>query len=450
MRKTRQTLCCVLLVVLLVCSLCVPAMAVDAASLVSLSGPAAAKTGEAVEILVNAETANVIADGRLVISYDPAVLEFTGAEVGTQWPEGSSVTLSVNSETSGKVILAFASVYGAKVGDMFVLHFAAKAAGTSEVAVTGGYVSYQPNASLDANTTVTVEDEGQGDEIYVTFISGVHGRFEDGTLMDVRPLSAGDVIGWPPEVIVDAGWQLNGWRCTVDGLVYSEEEISRMTAEVSMGFVGVYEEDGAIPVPGDPNPPVISGSGACDGGANCPSRQFTDVNFSGDYHKGIDFMVANGYMNGTSATTFSPDMSMDRAMLVTILYRLAGEPAVSGENVFTDVFEGDYYYKAVLWAASKGITTGTSETTFSPKTQLTREQIATFLYRYAKFAGMSASARGDLSKYTDANTVSEYARTAMEWAVGSGIVNGVTDTTLMPRANATRVQIAVMVWRLMR
>ena len=83
MRKTRQTLCCVLLVVLLVCSLCVPAMAVDAASLVSLSGPAAAKTGEAVEILVNAETANVIADGRLVISYDPAVLEFTGAEVGT-------------------------------------------------------------------------------------------------------------------------------------------------------------------------------------------------------------------------------------------------------------------------------------------------------------------------------------------------------------------------------
>ena len=233
-------------------------------------------------------------------------------------------------------------------------------------------------------------------------------------------------------------------------MVYSEEEISRMTAETSMAFIGVYDEDGVIPVPGDPNPPVISGSGECDGGANCPSRQFTDVNFSGDYHKGIDFMVANGYMNGTSATTFSPNMSMDRAMLVTILYRLAGEPAVSGENVFTDVFEGDYYYKAVLWAASKGITTGTSETTFSPKTQLTREQIATFLYRYAKFAGMSASARGDLSKYTDANTVSEYARTAMEWAVGSGIVNGVTDTTLMPRANATRVQIAVMVWRLMR
>lgn len=284
----------------------------------------------------------------------------------------------------------------------------------------------------------------------VSFVSGVHGRFEDGTLVNVRPLRAGDVIGWPPEVNVDAGWQLRGWRSTVDGMVYSEEEISRMTAETSMAFIGVYDEDGAIPVPGDPNPPVISGSDECDGGANCPSRQFTDVNFSGDYHKGIDFMVANGYMNGTSATTFSPNMSMDRAMLVTILYRLAGEPAVSGENVFTDVFEGDYYYKAVLWAASKGITTGTSETTFSPKTQLTCEQIATFLYRYAKFAGMSASARGDLSKYTDANTVSEYARTAMEWAVGSGIVNGVTDTTLMPRANATRVQIAVMVWRLMR
>ena len=205
MRKTRQTLCCVLLVVLLVCSLCVPAMAADAASLVSLSGPAAAKTGETVAILVNAETANVIADGKLVIRYDPAVLEFTGAEVGTQWPAESSVTLSVNNETSGKVILAFASVYGAKVGDMFVLNFVAKAAGESEVAVTGGYVSYQPNASLDAKTTVTVEGENQGDSVLVSFVSGVHGRFEDGTLVNVRALRAGDVIGWPPEVNVDAG-----------------------------------------------------------------------------------------------------------------------------------------------------------------------------------------------------------------------------------------------------
>ena len=134
---------------------------------------------------------------------------------------------------------------------------------------------------------------------------------------------------------------------------------------------------------------------------------------------------------------------MTRAMLVTVLYRAAGKPSVSGiSNPFTDT-KNDYYTDAMLWAYKNGIVTGTSATTFSPDANVTREQIAAILYRYMG----NPTATGSLTGYTDRAKISSFATTAMQWAIGKGYITGTTATTLDPRGNATRAQVAVMLHR---
>lgn len=177
------------------------------------------------------------------------------------------------------------------------------------------------------------------------------------------------------------------------------------------------------------------------------SSKFTDVTYNntGYWAAGsIDFMSDNGLFNGTSTYKFSPNDSMTRAMLVTVLYRAAGEPSVSGvTNPFTDVASKDYYYNAVLWAYKNSVVTGTSANKFSPDANVTREQIATILYRYMG----SPTATGSLVGYTDRTKISSYAATAMQWAIGKGYITGTTATTLDPTGNATRAQVAVMMHR---
>ena len=181
------------------------------------------------------------------------------------------------------------------------------------------------------------------------------------------------------------------------------------------------------------------------------SNQFTDV--SGSYKwaaNSVDFMYMNDIIKGNNTKNpklFGPGAKMTRAMLVTVLYRAAGEPSVAGiTNKFTDNKQGKYYYNAVLWASNKGIVNGATATTFDPDGNITREQIAAILYRYAG----SPSVTGSLSGYSDQAQVSSFAVTAMQWAVGSGIITGVTSggkTTLSAKGNATRAQVAVMLHR---
>ena len=181
------------------------------------------------------------------------------------------------------------------------------------------------------------------------------------------------------------------------------------------------------------------------------SAQFTDVvaNFKWAANS-VDFMYMNGIINGISTSNpriFGPGSKMNRAMLVTILYRAAGEPTVAGiTNKFTDNKEGKYYYNAVLWASNMGIVNGATATTFDPDGNITREQIAAILYRYAG----SPTVTGSLSGYADQTQVSPFAVTAMQWAVGTGIITGTPKggkTYLTAKGNATRAQVAVMLHR---
>ena len=161
----------------------------------------------------------------------------------------------------------------------------------------------------------------------------------------------------------------------------------------------------------------------------------------------IAFVVRENLFNGTSATTFEPNSDMTRAMLVTVLWRLDGEPAPAAENHFTDVAADTYYTDAVAWAAENEIVTGYSDTTFLPARNISREELAVILYRYARYKDADTEAAADLSAYTDADRVSAYAADAMGWAAETGIINGRTETTLVPQGESTRAEVATMMQR---
>ena len=175
---------------------------------------------------------------------------------------------------------------------------------------------------------------------------------------------------------------------------------------------------------------------------------YSDVKATAWYNTAVNYVTLTGQMNGVGGA-FQPNTDLDRAMMVTILYRLAGSPEVTGESTFTDVPAGQWYTNAVLWAAKEGITTGTSEATFSPLTSISREQLAAFFYRFAQYTEQDVSVGEDTNilSYDDAQTISEYAIPAIQWACGSGLITGTTETTLSPKATATRAQVATILMR---
>ena len=173
---------------------------------------------------------------------------------------------------------------------------------------------------------------------------------------------------------------------------------------------------------------------------------FTDVSTSDWFYDDVKFVYENGLFSGTDSRSFSPSASMTRAMLVTVLYRLEGEPAVAGRSSFADVKSGAYYEKAVIWAAANGIVTGTSSTSFSPDAKVTREQLAAILYRYAQYKKLDTSASEKLNSFSDAGEMSGYANAALGWAVAERLVNGASGK-LMPKGYAARAQVAAIFHR---
>jgi len=161
----------------------------------------------------------------------------------------------------------------------------------------------------------------------------------------------------------------------------------------------------------------------------------------------ICFVTERGLFAGTTATTFGPNVNMTRGMLVTVLYRLEGEPFTKLDSAFTDVEADAYFAAPIAWAAANGIVAGKDATTFAPYEDVTREQMAAILMRYAKYKGYDVTATNDLAAFADASSISEYAVPAMQWAVGAGIISGRSATTLVPGGDATRAEVASLLTR---
>lgn len=174
---------------------------------------------------------------------------------------------------------------------------------------------------------------------------------------------------------------------------------------------------------------------------------FSDVRIADWFYNDVKYVYEKGMMAGTAADVFAPNATTTRAMIVTILYRLEGSPAVTGTNAFVDVPAGQWYTDAVNWAAANQIVKGTSATTFAPNDSITREQMAAILYRYAQYKGYDVTKKADLSEYSDNGQVSAYAKEALAWANAAKLINGVTNTTLAPQGNATRAQVSAILHR---
>ncbi|MBQ3404591.1 MAG: S-layer homology domain-containing protein [Oscillospiraceae bacterium] len=222
----------------------------------------------------------------------------------------------------------------------------------------------------------------------------------------------------------------------------SEQDDSYLPVETfySLSDTSKAAEEVLIGIKADDNPPDEH---------VCPAAPFTDVDISQWYHEGIDFAIESGLMNGVAEDRFDPQGTTTRAMIVTILYRLDGEPAVDGENAFDDVEAGQWYTDAVVWANSNEIVNGYGEGKFGPADNITREQFATILFRYAQFKGYDVSVGEDTNilSYNDAFDISEWAMPAMQWACGAELMNGDNHGNLLPADGATRAQAATLFMR---
>ncbi len=174
---------------------------------------------------------------------------------------------------------------------------------------------------------------------------------------------------------------------------------------------------------------------------------FTDVHLSDWFYEYVSFAYRYGLMEGINSYQFAPDATATRAMVVQILYRMSGEPSVSYTSGFADVAPNAWYADAIAWAARNNIVNGTGATTFSPNAPVTREQFATMLYRYAQYRNFNTSLTSNILSYYDVNQVSEYAFGPLQWACAEGIINGTSTGYLSPQGNATRAQLAAMLMR---
>lgn len=186
----------------------------------------------------------------------------------------------------------------------------------------------------------------------------------------------------------------------------------------------------------------------CDGGRDCPSAPFTDVDTAKWYHLSVDYVLTHKMMNGVSSRAFAPNANLTRGMLVQILYNLEGKPKGTAAN-FSDVQADAWYAEAVGWAASNKVVTGYADGTFRPNAAVTREQAAAILYRYAQSKGIDVSVgeNTNILSYVDVQQASEYAIPALQWAVGAGVLNGKNGGRLAPTGTATRAEIAAIMQR---
>lgn len=247
--------------------------------------------------------------------------------------------------------------------------------------------------------TVTVTVEGAG--TVSGGGSGVYGEF--------KKLSA----------TPDSGTKFVGWY--LDGVLLSNDPEYRVCITKDMELVAKFGEG--------------------------EQTDFIDVSPSDWFYADVAYVSGKGLMNGTGNGRFSPQESTSRAMIVTILYRMSGEPKVSGGSGFTDVPEGQWYSSAVAWAAEHNIVNGYGNGKFGPNDSITREQLAAILYRYAQFCGRDVTAAADLSGFTDAPQISAWAKTALAWANAEGLINGRTETTVVPAATASRAELAAILHR---
>ncbi len=278
----------------------------------------------------------------------------------------------------------------------------------------GEFVEPRATAELDVKFTVLAENSGApGTQLYFTLKFETNGGKEI-TSLRVPAMSTVDLSKYTTE---RSGFRFAGW--------YSDKELTERIESVYM----------------DKSKTVYAGW-----------NPYEDVNEGQWFYDAALYNYYNGLMDGVETGKFGPNLSVTRAMMVTILWRMEGRPVVNYAMSFEDVAEGAWYTEAVRWAAANGIVNGVSETRFAPNDPITREQMAAILYRYAKYCGIDVSVGEDTNilSYKDFDEISEYAIPAFQWACGSGVMSGRADGFLQPKAGATRAEVAQLIMNFLK
>jgi uncharacterized repeat protein (TIGR02543 family) len=375
-----------------------------------------------IDIIVDSETADTFGGAQCLISYDSSLVAYDG-------PANVADGFVCSDKNNGLMIVGFGAEKA--IGDsgyrLITLKFHALSdlpAGDQKalftltnamVAVNGQIVGQEAET---VGETVTIKNTSGGGNIgggtVVTTEYTV--SFMDGdTVLSKQKVEDGAKVTKPNDPTKES-YVFTGW--------YSDKECTK-----------VYDFDSKI-----------TADTKIYAGWNKVTSSFTDI--EGHWAKGaIEYVVDKGLFKGTTNTLFSPNENMSRAMLVTVLWRMDGETSVSEDNLFTDIVKGAYYEDAVNWAVKNNIVKGYSDQTFGPNDNITREQTAAILYRYAEFKGYDVTKSADIKVYADYNKISAYAVESLRWANGTGLITGRTETTLVPQGTATRAEVAAILQR---
>lgn len=391
-------------------------------------------------------------------SYPPIYVQHKGHEYTATVTEsdGKLIAIFTNPDGFSPFTISTESTAVATIGGnkYTTLQAAVDAVKDGEtINVTGTDLS----ATVSGNKSFTVT----GKPVTLTAASGYNltkgaaGKYTVSHQSSGGPGSSGGSISTPTTYAVNVNAATNG-AVAADKKTASKGTTVTVTASPSKGYVvdavKVVDKDGKdVAVTGKDGKYVFTmpGSAVTVTGtfkAETPAPvalPFTDVKSGNWFYDAVKYAYAQGLMTGTSATTFAPNGTMNRAMIVTVLYRLEKSPAVTGASKFTDVPAGQWYSDAVAWAAANKIVNGYDETTFGPMNAVTREQMAAILFRYEQVKGLeNVTLEENLNRFPDQNKISAYAIPALQWAVGQKIINGNADGTLDPTGTATRAQVA--------
>jgi len=360
-------------------------------------------------------------------------------------PKSCTLQKSSSSSSSiGDTKCYVSTTSGQKLSDVYVKTSASSASVTytaydaDDYVLATGTVSFDANDSGDTITAsgASLKTIGAADQITGEYAKADYVKFD-------LPRASEGKLYYDYTTISDFGGEVKESDKYYLDASSSQNDIEDVYFLPAAGVTGKFKID--YTAYSSSNSDLGSGTITVNIKSKTASDKFTDVSTKTGFQwaaDSIDFGADNGIIKGATTYTFAPSQSLTRAQLVTILYRAAGSPSVSGvTNPFKDT-KSDYYTNAMLWAYKNSIVTGTSATTFSPDSPVTREQIAAILYRYMG----SPTATGSLTGFTDRANVSTYATTAMQWAIGKGYITGI-GTKLDPKGNATRAQVAVIIHR---
>jgi hypothetical protein len=300
--------------------------------------------------------------------------------------------------------------------------------------------------TLDANKTLIADYAitNPAGPFTVTFSAGSNGKMTPETYTE--SVVGGNTVSSVPEIKANSSYTFEGWTLNGGSTKYSSADVAAMKITGDSDFVAYYSKTTTIGGGGGGQTIEVPVDDSCKQDETCLLSEYRDLDPKAWYHDGVHFVIENKIMTGTGDKVFEPNAAVTRAQIVTILWRLEGSP-VSGRHSFSDVASGSWYDQAVAWAAANGIVNGYDAKTFGPGDDITREQFATIMHRYASFKGYSTSAAANLSRYTDAGSISSWAQAAMRWANAEGLITGTTATTLDPGGNATRAQAACIIQR---